>query len=157
MRLESEKVVCKSESGCKLTCGRGVHMSWNIFEKRDPLLLNIKLSVTSVSVRRGLFLMHYYDIYHWMLQALRDRKSAQVVSPYSGGHSSKSRTRKQQPSLRFSAVFFSGSTPCSDGTSNCDKICIHGVEIWSTLWMGAAVSSEIPMNIDQNARRRIPG
>jgi len=80
-------------------------------------------------------------------------RTLSLSPPYSGGHTLKSRAWNQQPSMRVSAVFFSGSPPCWDY----DKVLIHGVEFWSILWIGTAVSSEIPMNIYQNARRPIRG
>ena len=62
MKLEIEKVVHKSESSCKLTCGRGVHMARKIFEETDPAILSIKVSFSSVSAGTGLFLVQYYNI-----------------------------------------------------------------------------------------------
>jgi len=63
MRLESEKVVHKSEFGCNLACGEGGSTCHEkSFEQADPALLNIKFSVNSVSARTGLFLMHYCNM-----------------------------------------------------------------------------------------------
>jgi len=55
MRLESEKVVYKSESGCKLACGGGgvMHVMKKYFEKRNPALFNIKVDISSFDFEVG--------------------------------------------------------------------------------------------------------